>query len=64
MKRVIEIIVSPNGESRIETKGFVGSSCRDASLFLEESLGTRSSEQCTAEYHQIAHVENIYQQDE
>mgnify|MGYP002626826558 CR=1 FL=1 len=37
--RTIEIIVSPDGSTQIETKGFAGESCRDASRFLEESLG-------------------------
>ncbi|HEY3963616.1 MAG TPA: DUF2997 domain-containing protein [Planctomycetaceae bacterium] len=51
MTRIIEVIVSPTGETKIETKGFVGSSCRDASKFLEEALGQRASEQTTAEFH-------------
>ena len=36
----IEIIVSPNGQTKVETKGFVGDSCRQASEFIEKSLGT------------------------
>ena len=47
----IEIIVSPKGETRMETKGFAGSSCRDASRFIEQALGQRSGEQLTAEFH-------------
>ena len=39
MNGTIEVIVSPTGETRIETKGFAGSSCRDASRFIEQSLG-------------------------
>jgi hypothetical protein len=50
-EKIIEIIVSPTGEAKIETKGFAGSSCRDASKFLEEALGQRASEQTTAEFH-------------
>ena len=30
---IIEVVVSPQGETRVETKGFVGSSCRQASEF-------------------------------
>ena len=30
----IEITVSPTGATTLETKGFAGSSCRDASEFL------------------------------
>ena len=49
--RTIEIIVSPSGESRLETKGFQGAACQQASRFLEEALGRRDSEQLTAEYY-------------
>ena len=51
MKR-IDITIAPSGETKIETKGFVGPSCREASRFLEQALGTRASEQLTAEFHQ------------
>ena len=50
--RIIEIIVSPTGQSRVQTTGFVGSDCRQASRFLEQALGPRTSEQLTAEFHQ------------
>lgn len=50
--RMIEIIVSPTGQARVQTEGFVGSDCRQASLFLEQALGQRTSEQLTAEFHQ------------
>ena len=29
MSTIIEIIISPTGESRVETKGFAGSECRE-----------------------------------
>ena len=51
-QKIIEVIVLPTGETKIETKGFTGSSCRDASQFMEEALGQRTSEQLTAEFHQ------------
>ena len=51
MTRVIEITVSPTGETKLETKGFAGSGCRDATKLLESALGIRTSEQLTAEYH-------------
>ena len=52
MTQIIEVIVSPTGETRVETRGFAGSSCRDASRFVEEALGQRTGEQLTAEFHQ------------
>lgn len=48
----IEIIVSPTGQSRIETRGFAGSECRQASEFLEQALGRRTGEQLTSEFYQ------------
>jgi hypothetical protein len=50
--KIIEITVGPAGEARVETKGFSGGACREASRFLEQALGARTAEQLTAEFHQ------------
>jgi hypothetical protein len=47
--KTIELVVSPSGEMKLETKGFSGDSCRDASAFLEAALGVKHSGQPTAE---------------
>lgn len=60
--KTIEITVSPTGQSSVQTKGFVGSDCRDASRFLEEALGQRVSETLTAEFHQVAQQPQAIQQ--
>jgi hypothetical protein len=52
--KIIEIIVSPKGETQLQTKGFQGSSCQDASRFLEQALGAKLNESFTAEYYQQA----------
>ena len=52
MKKIIRVIVSPTGEAKIETKGFSGPACREASKFLEQALGQPISEQLTAEFYQ------------
>ena len=49
--KTIEIIVSPDGQTRLETRGFAGASCREASAFLEKALGQATAEQVTAEFH-------------
>ncbi len=49
--KIIEIIVSPTGETRLETKGFTGEECREASRFVERALGAAAGEQITAEFH-------------
>ncbi len=60
--KTIEIVVSPTGETKIETKGFVGSSCRDASRFIEQALGKSIGEKPTAEFHQSESVRQANQQ--
>ena len=62
MTKTIEIIVSPKGETRLQTKGFAGSSCREASRFIEQALGQRTGEQLTAEFHQVGTVRQANQQ--
>jgi hypothetical protein len=52
MSQIIELIISPSGETKLETKGFTGSSCQAASQFLEKALGTTQSQQLTAEFYQ------------
>jgi len=50
--KIIEITVSPNGDAKVETKGFTGGACREASRFVEQALGARSAEALTAEFYQ------------
>ena len=52
--KIIEILVSPLGETRVETKGFAGNECRRASEFIEKALGQRTGERLTTEFHQEA----------
>ena len=52
MNKVIEIVVNPRGEATVQTRGFTGGECREASKFVEQALGTRASESLTAEYYQ------------
>lgn len=49
--KTIEILISPTGEVRLETKGFTGAECRQASEFLEAALGHRVNEQLTSEFY-------------
>jgi hypothetical protein len=49
--KVIEIVVTPTGETTVQTKGFTGPSCRGASRFIEQALGQVSAERTTAEFH-------------
>ena len=51
MNRTIEIIVSPTGETWLETKGFAGAECREARKFVEDALGKKQAEWMTLEFH-------------
>lgn len=50
--KTIEIIVKADGSTSVETKGFTGTGCQDASRFIEQALGKRESEQLKAEFYQ------------
>ncbi len=52
MNRVIEVTVSPTGTTSVQTKGFHGASCHQASRFLEAALGQKTNERLTPEFHQ------------
>ena len=60
--RTIEIIVTPEGKATVQTLGFAGSSCRDASRFIEQALGKCTGEKLTAEFHQSESVQQTNQQ--
>jgi Protein of unknown function (DUF2997) len=50
--KIIKITVDTKGQTKVETRGFSGGECREASRFVEQALGTRSAESLTAEFHQ------------
>ena len=60
--KTIEITVSPQGQTKVETKGFSGSECREASRFLEQALGRSAGETLTAEFHQDQSVDQQLKQ--
>ena len=60
--KIIEIVVDPTGRAKVETKGFTGTECREASRFVEQALGTRLSEALTAAFHQEQQVDQSLKQ--
>ena len=50
--KILEITVDPKGRARVETKGFTGGECRDASRTLEQALGQSTGETLTAAFYQ------------
>lgn len=59
MKTTIEITVSPKGETKVETKGFTGSSCREASRLIEQALGQRIADRVTDEFYHGTNLESV-----
>jgi hypothetical protein len=49
--KTIIVIVAKDGGTQVETNGFAGSTCQQASRFIEEALGVRQSERLTAEFY-------------
>ena len=62
MPRIIEVTVSPKGETTVQTKGFAGSDCLQASKFLEQALGVSTADRKTGEFYQAATNEQHIQQ--
>jgi hypothetical protein len=52
MARVIEVVVSPTGETTVQTKGYTGADCLQASRFLEQALGVITADCKTPEFYQ------------
>jgi hypothetical protein len=59
MSKTIQVVVSPKGETKIETFGFTGSSCQDATRALEQALGAKTEETLTGEYYTTANEQQI-----
>lgn len=59
MSKIIQVTVSPKGETKIETSGFTGSSCQDATRELERALGATASESLTGEYYTASNEQQI-----
>lgn len=48
----IELLFTPDGEVRLETRGLKGKTCLDETESLERALGTVKERQKTSEYYQ------------
>ena len=48
----IEIVIEPDGSTSVQTRGYAGPSCREASAFIERALGRTTGETLTVEFYQ------------
>lgn len=61
MRQEIIVTINPDGLTSVETKGYVGKSCQDASRFIEEALGKVQSEKLKPEFYQQSAGNRIQQ---
>jgi hypothetical protein len=54
----IEITVDTKGNSQVQTKGFAGSECVEASQFIEQALGKQVSQRTTPEFFSVKNQQN------
>ena len=61
-QKVNEVTVSPTGEAVVQTRGYAGGDCLQASRFLEQALGVAVNETKTAEFYAAAATEQQVRQ--
>jgi hypothetical protein len=59
MSRIIEVVVSPKGETTVQTKGYAGGDCLRASKFLEQALGVTTADRKTTEFYETSPITEI-----
>jgi hypothetical protein len=57
MPQFIDVTISRTGQTKIETKGYEGQRCQEASKFLEQALGLVTADQKTSDYYVQAAAE-------
>jgi hypothetical protein len=62
MTKTIDVIVSPQGETTVQTSGFTGSDCLAASKYLEQALGVGIGERKTGEFFAATQIEQQQRQ--
>ena len=58
----IVVWISPEGHVTIDAVGYSGSSCEEATAFLESELGSVGRKQRTRDYYRKSQVTNSLQQ--
>ena len=60
----MSFVPSTMNRTRVETKGFAGGECLEASRFLETALGKVTEENRTAEFYEVAANQQTHLQEE
>ena len=64
MPRVIEVIVAKDGAVSIQTKGYSGAACLEASRSFEQVLGVTTGDLKTSEFFETTTIDQQVQQSE
>jgi len=56
--KVIEVVVSSRGETTIQTRGFAGAECQQATQAMENALGVKVADQPTAEFYSTSALQH------
>ncbi len=59
--KTITLVISPTGETQLQTQGFQGSQCKAASAALEQALGLVTQDQPTTEFYKTQSVDVLQQ---
>jgi hypothetical protein len=51
MAKLIEVLIDEDGNIEVQTQGFSGASCKQATAELERALGKVTTDTVTAEYY-------------
>jgi len=57
--KTIKVHVSKEGDTKIETQGFSGVACKEATKQLEKALGSVSNEKLTDDYYKTSTVDQM-----
>jgi hypothetical protein len=63
MPRITELIVTKDGQTTIQTRGFNGNTCISASKWLEQALGITTDDRKTTEFFETASTEQLVRQE-
>ena len=63
MKSIV-ILISPTGATTVETHGFTGVTCQEASRFLEQALGAQLSEVRTSAFYEATSTTAVIERQE
>lgn len=62
MTKIMKVTVNAKGETKLETIGFSGSECQNATRDFERALGVSTGETLTSEYYSTSNEQTVDQQ--